>query len=164
VEQLRIAHVLQLLQRLIRRLKETLREKVPCRGFHPDFLFVIPGDNDLLHSVFPLRLMHDADYTPFTHHAPCGESDTVVERREGKNIPVVVQRLCHTAALGLLPVLITQHERYRYDGWDACLGKKPIFYQQYWLRKKQAFFVTVPFSHNILHSNFIEECRAMRYI
>jgi hypothetical protein len=33
----------------------------------------------------------------------------VVERREGKNILVAVQRLCHTAALGLLPFLITQH-------------------------------------------------------
>ena len=140
MEQLRIAHVLQLLQRLIGRLEETLRETVPCRGFHPDFLFVIPGDDDLLHSVFPLRLMHDADHTPFTHHAPCGESDTVGERREGKNIPVAGQRLCHTAALGLLPVLITQHERYRYDGWDGCLGKTHFSSTEYVERYPPFFF------------------------
>src|SRR5215216_5676950 len=63
--------------------------------------------------------------------SPCGESDTVVERREGKHRPVAVQRLCHTAARGLLPVLITQHERYRYEGWYACLGKIPIFHYQF---------------------------------
>jgi hypothetical protein len=53
VEQLRIAHVLHLLRRLIRRLEETLREDVPGGGFDPDFLFVVPGDDDLLHGVLP---------------------------------------------------------------------------------------------------------------
>jgi hypothetical protein len=33
--------------------------------------------------------------------SPWGESDTVVERSEGRNIVVIVQSLCHTAALGL---------------------------------------------------------------
>src|SRR5256885_16212278 len=31
--------------------------------------------------------------------SPYGESDTVVERRAGKNIPVAVQKLCHKEAL-----------------------------------------------------------------
>jgi hypothetical protein len=31
----------------------------------------------------------------------CGASDTVVERRAGKTIPVAMQRLCYTAARGL---------------------------------------------------------------
>src|SRR5438874_700906 len=31
--------------------------------------------------------------------SPYGESDTVVERRKGKNIPVAMQKLCHTVAL-----------------------------------------------------------------
>ena len=46
VEQLGIAHVLQLLRHLIRRLEETLREDIPGGGFDPDFLFVVPGDDD----------------------------------------------------------------------------------------------------------------------
>src|SRR5215217_1790588 len=58
--------------------------------------------------------------------SPCGASDTVVERREGRNIVVAVQRLCHTAARGLLPLLLTRHERYRYEGWYACLEKTLI--------------------------------------
>jgi hypothetical protein len=45
-----------------------------------------------------------------------------------------------------------------------CLKKMLIFYQQYWLRKKRAFFATAPFSRNIPRSNFIEERQAMRYI
>ena len=51
MEQLRIAHVLQFLRRLIRRFKETLREEVPGGGGDPDFLCVILGDDDLLHGV-----------------------------------------------------------------------------------------------------------------
>ena len=43
---------------------------VPCRGCDPDFLFVVPGNDDLLHGVFPLRLMPYADYTPCTRHVP----------------------------------------------------------------------------------------------
>jgi hypothetical protein len=104
VEQLRIAHVLQLLWRLIRRLEETLREAVPGGGVNPDFLFVVPGNDDLLHGVFPLRLRHYTDHSPSTCPVPCGESDTMVERREGRYMVVAVQRLCHTAALDLLPL------------------------------------------------------------
>ena len=51
MEQLRIAHVLQLLRRLIRRLEETLREKGTSGGCDPDFLFVVPRDDDLLFSL-----------------------------------------------------------------------------------------------------------------
>ena len=68
VEQLRIAHILQLIRRLIRRLEETLREEVPGEGFNPDFLSIIFGDDDLLHGVVPLRLMPDSDHTPATRH------------------------------------------------------------------------------------------------
>jgi hypothetical protein len=70
VEQLQIAHVLQLLRRLLRRLEETLREDVPGGCFDPDFLFVVLGNDDLLYGVLPLRLMHDSDHTPFMHLVP----------------------------------------------------------------------------------------------
>ena len=40
----------------------------------------------------------------------------------------------------------------------------PVFYKQYWLRKKLEFFATAPCSHNTPRSHFIEECQAMRSI
>jgi hypothetical protein len=84
VEQLRIAHVFHLLQRLIRRLKETLREKGPGGGGNPNFLFVVSRDDDLLHGVFPLGLMHYTDHTLFTRHLPlrCERHAGCKERRE----------------------------------------------------------------------------------
>jgi len=43
-------------------------------------------------------------------------------------------------------------------------GKNARFLPAIVVKEKTSFFATVPFSHNILHSNFIEEHRAMRYI
>jgi hypothetical protein len=79
-----IAPLLQLVGQLILRLEDTLREDFSSGGFSPDFLFVIPADNDLLHGVFPLYL---TPYTLTAHlplvMAPLLREPRVVEERDG---------------------------------------------------------------------------------
>ena len=82
--------------------------------------------------------------------SPCGESNTVVERNEGRNIVVVVQSLCHTAALGLS---VGNQKKQRYLFPINRHSREPSHlsittYYRHSLRRNVPVFAGAPMSYN----------------